>query len=242
MTAKDLQKALRAVATPERATTNAWFFKSGPGQYGEGDIFIGVTVPASRAVAKNFYALGLEELSVLLHSKIHEDRLTALHILVHQFETGTAAAQKKIYQFYLSHTARINNWDLVDSSAGYIVGAYLYMKGKWQDTLKKLAQSKSLWERRIAIVATSYFIKQEEYESTLAIATMLLPDTHDLIQKASGWMLREMGKKDEDVLCGFLDMHAATMPRTTLRYAIERLTHTQKKHYMQQKSMAREIL
>jgi len=232
MTATNVQQALRNVATKERAVTNAWFFKTGPGQYGEGDIFIGVTVPEGRKIATQFKELPLKEIETLLHSAIHEERLAALHILVGQYEKGDTVARKKIYTFYIKHKARVNNWDLVDTSAATIVGGYLYENGEWEQVLKKLAVSKSLWDRRIAIVALHYFIKKDDHVPTLTIATMLLGDKEDLMHKAVGWMLREVGKRDKNTLLGFLKMHARTMPRTALRYAIEHFSPDERKFYM----------
>lgn len=232
MKAVDVQKALRRVATKERATTNAWFFKTNPGQYGEGDVFIGVTVPEGRKVAQRYKELPLQDIELLLYSKTHEDRLCALHILVLQYKNGDIKIKEKIYAFYIRHRARINNWDLVDTSASSIVGRYLYENGEWEIVLKKLTVSKSLWDRRIAIVATHYFIKKDIHEPTLAIATMLLKDTEDLIHKAVGWMLREVGKRDKNTLLGFLTLYARTMPRTTLRYAIEHFSPDERRFYM----------
>lgn len=225
-----LKKHLRTLATEERAQGSARFFKTGKGQYGEGDKFIGVTVPDARSVAKAYKDLSLPEVETLLSSKVHEERFVALEILVIQFEKTVkeknTKTQKTIVDFYLAHTDRINNWDLVDTSASYILGAYLYDKDK--KILTKLAKSTLLWERRIAIIATHYFIRQGRFDETLALALLLRTDEHDLMHKAVGWMLREAGKKDEKALCNFLDQYAPTLPRTTLRYAIERLTIGQK--------------
>lgn len=229
-----LKKHLRTFATEERAGVSARFFKTGKGQYGEGDKFIGVTVPDARSVAKVYKDISLSEIETLLVSKVHEERFVALEILVMQFEKagkiGNTKEQKIIADFYLAHTDRINNWDLVDTSASYILGAYLYDKDK--KILNKLAKSKLLWERRIAVIATHYFIRQGRFDETLALALLLRTDEHDLMHKAVGWMLREVGKKDEKVLCDFLDQYARTLPHTTLRYAIERLSTSKKKRYM----------
>jgi len=225
-----LQAALRRIASPEIAKTSAWFFKTGPGQYGEGDQFLGVKVPEVRRVARSFRDLAIEEVSRLLDSPIHEDRLAALVVLVNQFERVDEARQKKIFELYLSSTGRINNWDLVDVSAPQIVGGWLAERSR--TTLRKLARSTGLWERRIAIIATLHFIRQRDFADTLAIAELLLGDKHDLIHKATGWMLREVGKRDEAVLRGFLDQFATKMPRTMLRYAIERLPETSRRAYM----------
>lgn len=229
-TAKALQAELRRIAKPEVAKTLAWFFKTGPGEYGEGDRFLGVKVPDTRRVARRFRELPLAEIGRLLDSPMHEDRLAGLVVLVGQFERGDEDTQKRIYDFYLARTARINNWDLVDVSAPQIVGGWLAARSR--KPLLKLARSQSLWERRISIVATLQFIRRQDFADTLTIAEMLLKDRHDLIHKATGWMLREAGKRDEAVLKGFLDAFAAQMPRTMLRYAIERLSEKDRLHYM----------
>jgi 3-methyladenine DNA glycosylase AlkD len=228
---KKLQKELREAGSPEKAKISSRFFKTGPGHYGEGDVFLGVTVPETRKIIKNYLNLSIEDLEKLLHSKEHEFRYASLLIAVYQFEQGNATAQKKLYDFYLRNTKHINNWDLVDTSAEYIVGEYLENRSK--APLIKLAKSASLWERRIAIIATFAYIKKGESKITLEIAEILLHDKHDLIQKAVGWMLREVGKrasmKDEIT---FLDKYAKTMPRTMLRYAIERFSPELRYKYM----------
>ena len=229
-TAAALQAELRRVAKPEIAKTSAWFFKTGPGEYGEGDQFIGVKVPDVRRAARAFRDLSLSEVGRLLDSPVHEDRLAALVVLVSQFERGDHTQQQKVFDLYLSSTGRINNWDLVDVSAPQIVGGWLAERTR--KLLRKLAVSKSLWERRIAILATFHFIRQSDFGDTLAIAEMLLGDTHDLIHKATGWMLREVGKRDEAVLEGFLNNFAAQMPRTMLRYAIERMDEQKRRRLM----------
>jgi 3-methyladenine DNA glycosylase AlkD len=221
---------LQALGSPTKAKSSAWFFKSGPGQYGEGDIFIGVTVPEQRVVAKRYRDLPLSEIEKLLSSPIHEHRLTALMILVLSFDRADVKKKKEIYSFYLTHAKRANNWDLVDTSA-QIVGKFLLGK-KDRSILVKLARSKNLWERRIAIVATHELIGANDFVMTLHIAEMLLKDTHDLIHKAVGWMLREVGKRDEKAEEVFLQKHYKTMPRTMLRYAIERFSPSQKAFYM----------
>ena len=225
-----LQAALRRIARPKVAKTSAWFFKTGPGEYGEGDQFIGVKVPEVRRVARDFRALPLAEIGRLLASPIHEDRLAALVVLVHQFERADEAGQKRIFDFYLASTRRINNWDLVDVSAPQIAGGWLAERSR--KPLLKLAKSASLWERRTAIVATLHFIRRGDFGETLTIAEMLLGDRHDLIHKATGWMLREVGKRDEAVLEGFLDPFAPRMPRTMLRYAIERMDEAKRMRYL----------
>jgi 3-methyladenine DNA glycosylase AlkD len=225
-TAADVQRALRRLASPKRAAGSAWFFKCGKGEYGEGDVFIGVTVPQQRAVAKKFAALPLPQAVKLLRSKIHEDRLTALLILVAQSRDDTARA--KIRRQYLKNVKYVNNWDLVDSSAEYIVG-----NGSDIALLEKLAASKHLWSRRIAMIATYHHIKQGSAKEALRIAGRLVADEHDLIHKAVGWMLREVGKRAGRAhLLAFLRKHAATMPRTMLRYAIEHLPKPEREYWM----------
>jgi 3-methyladenine DNA glycosylase AlkD len=225
-TAADVQRALRRLASPQRAVGSAWFFKCGKGEYGEGDQFIGVTVPQQRAVAKKFATLPVSQAFELLRSKIHEDRLTALLILVAHSHDDVSRA--KIRRLYLKNVSYVNNWDLVDSSAESIVG-----NGGDMVLLEKLAASKHLWSRRIAMIATYHCIKQGSAKETLRIAERLVADEHDLIHKAVGWMLREVGKRvDRASLRGFLRKHAATMPRTMLRYAIEHLPEPERERWM----------
>lgn len=236
MTAADVQQALQKHASEYDATFLQGFFKTGKGQYGEGDVFIGVRVPQTRQVCKEFQRLPLSEVQKLLNSEIHEYRLAALVILTLQFPKADEVQQKAIYELYLLNVAngRVNNWDLVDTSADKIVGSYLLDKPR--DILYKLARSTNLWERRVAMLSTFWFIKKGEPATALEIAEILLHDTHDLIQKAVGWMLREIGKRcDEALLTDFLDRHAHDMPRTALRYSLERLRPELKKHYMQAK-------
>jgi 3-methyladenine DNA glycosylase AlkD len=215
-----LQAALAKIATPERAESSAWFFKTGPGEYAEGDRFIGVRVPDLRRAALQHREMELDGIAELLTSAIHEHRLAALEILVAQFEKGDVNERKEIFRFYLAHIAGINNWDLVDASAPYIIGAHL--RSGSRRLLDRLAKSNNVWERRIAIVATFAFLKQGEVETTLRIAEMLLADKHPLLHKAVGWALRESGKVSEEALLQFLHEHYSRLPRTTLRYAIER--------------------
>ena len=228
-----LKAELLKLKNPSKAKILQGFFKTGKGEYGEGDIFLGITVPISRIMAKKYAHLSFSELKKLLSGKIHEERLIALLILVENFKKGSESEKKKIYNFYLTSTHRINNWDLVDLSAEKIVGAYIFDKPK--NILKKLAQSKNVWERRIAIISTFYFIKNNHFEETLAIARMLLDDTHDLIHKAVGWSLREIGKRSLVTLEKFIDKYTSTMPRTTLRYAIERFPEAKRKRYLSMK-------
>ena len=230
MTSKDLQTRLRSLANPQDASSLIRFFKTGPGEYGEGDVFIGVRVPVTRKVAKDFKGLPLGEVECLLRSPIHEERQAALLILVMQATKADAETQKAIYDLYLANTKFVNNWDLVDVSAPRIVGAYLADKSR--RPLYRLAKSSWLWDRRISILATQHFIRQAEFADTLKLAEILLGDGEDLMHKAVGWMLREVGERDVVVLEGFLDRHCRVMPRTMLRYAIEKLPETKRKAYM----------
>ncbi|MFA7308516.1 MAG: DNA alkylation repair protein [Patescibacteria group bacterium] len=235
MTHSHIQTELRKHANPAKAQLLAGFFKTGTGQYGEGDIFLGITVPEQRKIARAYHELPRVELTKLLHSEIHEERLTALIILVIQYKNADAKDKKDICSFYLTQTHWINNWDLVDVTCSNIVGDFLVSQNNWK-ILTTLAHSNNLWEKRIAIISTLAFIYAGNSTPTITVATILLQDTHDLIQKAVGWMLREVGKRiDEKVLTHFLDTHYKTMPRTTLRYAIERLSPHQKAHYMAKK-------
>ena len=263
-----LKKLLRSKASPAKAKIFERFFKTAPGQYGHGDVFLGLTVPTQRQIAKRFYHLSLADIQKLLLSKIHEERFTALVILVHQFthapvplsrhsgmplaaapegdHWGVGATQKQIFNFYLKNSKRINNWDLVDTSAPQIVGEYLRplspLRGEMErGVLVQLAHSKNLWERRIAILATFTFIRHNEFNQTLHLAKLLLNDKHDLIHKAAGWMLREVGKKSEPTLKKFLGQHAHEMPRTMLRYAIEKLSPNERQKFLiaKQRSLAR---
>lgn len=230
LTARAVQARLRALANPARAASSAWFFKTGPGQYGEGDRFLGITVPAQRTVARDFRHLPLPEVARLLASPVHEDRFTALEILVMQYETVGVKGREQVFRFYLAHTSRINNWDLVDTSASYIVGAHLRERPRAR--VYRLARSKHLWERRIAMVATSAWIAEGDTVDAYAIADLLLDDRHDLIQKAVGWMLREAGVHDRAALLRFLRARYPRVPRTTLRYAIEHLPPAQRKRIL----------
>ena len=225
-----LKKELRGKASSKRAKNLQWFFKTGPGEYGEGDVFLGVQVGGSRQVAKKYRTLLLKDVRKLLHSKIHEERTVALFILVHKFQANGNREKKKIFNFYLNNTKYINNWDLVDMSAHKIVGDYLVDKSK--KILSKLAKSKNLWERRIAIIATFHFIKNNKFSETLKISKMLLRDEHDLIHKAVGWGLREIGKRDLETEEKFLRKYYSKMPRTMLRYAIERFPEKKRQAYL----------
>lgn len=229
----DIKQALEILSIPEKAEFFPKFFKTGKGEYGEGDVFIGVTVPDQRSVAKEFYNnISLEELGELLSSKIHEHRLTALLILVHQFEkTKDKIKQKEIIDFYLKHTKHINNWDLVDTSCYKILGRYCF-ENQDSKILEKLSDSKNMWEMRMAIVGTMHHIKKGQFELTKNFALKNLKHPHDLMHKANGWLLREMGKMNEKELLDFLNLHYKEMPRTCLRYAIEKLEEEVRKNYL----------
>lgn len=226
-TRKQVERALAALASRKRAKDLAWFFKTGKGEYGEGDRFLGITVPLQRKVALRHVELPLDDISRLLGSPFHEHRFTALEILVAKYSRADAAARARIFAFYLRHAERANNWDLVDTSAPYIVGVHL--KKRPRQWLDRLAASRNLWKRRIAIVATLTLIREGEIEDTFRIAEKLLGDEHDLIRKAVGWMLRETGKVSAPALLGFLREHYAAISRTTLRYAIERFPAARRK-------------
>lgn len=230
MNAREFKTRLKELADPDQAAQLQRFFKTAPGEYGHGDRFHGIKVPPLRKLAQAHQTLPLPQVEILLQSAMHEDRLLALLILTYRFPTESAAEKRLIFKFYLKHTAHINNWDLVDLSAPHIVGAYLADKDK--KPLYGLARSANLWERRIAIVATLHFIRQEHFEATLKIAVMLRDDHHDLIHKAVGWMLREMGKRKLPILEQFLKEHYNCMPRTMLRYAIERLPEDRRQDYL----------
>lgn len=228
--AETIKKELKKLADKEKAVKLSGFFKTGKGQYGEGDIFIGITVPDQRKTAKLFYDTGLTEIEKLIEDPIHEVRLTALLILIQKYSKADETGKKNIADFYLSKTSKINNWDLVDLSAHQIIGNYYYSKDR--EILYKLAKSSSLWEQRIAVVSTYYFIKRNDFKEILAFSEMLLDHKHDLIHKATGWMLRETGKMDLSVLRKFLDKHHKIMPRTMLRYSIEKLDESERTKYM----------
>ena len=253
---ENLKADLRSLALPAKAEFFPKFFKTGAGQYGEGDVFIGVTVPNQRQVAKKYKDLDSGSIEKLLHSPIHEERLTALFILVNQFQKADQLKQEFIVKLYLTHLGPIglgyvlkkwgpqklsvkrsfwgiNNWDLVDSSAPYIVGAYLQNRDR--ALLYQLAASKNLWERRVAIVSTGWFIRQNDLTDTFKLATKLMKDDQDLIYKATGWMLREAGKRNQKILVKFLNQNAAKMPRTMLRYAIEHFSPKERQVWMNSK-------
>ena len=225
-----IHRELKRHSDPARAAALQRFFKTAPGEYGHGDRFLGVTVPAVRAVAVRHQSLPLRDVEALLHSSWHEERLLALVILVGQYERETPTGRHAIYRVYRRNTHRINNWDLVDCSAGPILGAHLCTGHR--AALRRLARSSSVWERRIAIMATSFYIRRDEFDETLRIARLLLDDPHDLVHKAVGWMLREVGKRDRAVEEEFLRQHALRMPRTMLRYTIERFPERLRRRYL----------
>ena len=229
---EELKKELRESANPEKAKTLQRFFKTGKGQYGEGDIFLGIQVPIQRQIAREYIDLNFQEIQELLNSKIHEERLIALIILAIKFKKAKKDnfVKRQIFEFYLKNTSRVNNWDLVDFSAPNIVGEFLQK----EDTgiLKQLAKSGNFWERRIAIISTYSFIRKRSFGEALAISDILLKDEHDLIHKAVGWMLREIGKRNKNVLEIFLQQRHKEMPRTMLRYAIEKFPEDERKKWL----------
>jgi 3-methyladenine DNA glycosylase AlkD len=227
-------KDLQEVAKEEKISKFQSFFKTGKGEYGEGDIFIGISVPETRKVVKKHKNASFEQIQELLESKIHEHRLCGLLIMVDQYQKGSDDKRRKMFEFYIKNISKVNNWDLVDSSADKIIGAHIFQKNK--KLIYELVQSKKLWERRIAIISTFYFIKKGQFQDTLKIAEILLNDDEDLIHKAVGWMLREMGKKGGmEKLIEFLDKNSQKMPRTMLRYSIEKLDEKQRKKYLGKK-------
>ena len=233
MSINKLREKIKQVSNKKNAETMLWFFKTAKGEYGEGDIFAGITVPVQRKIAKEFLNLNFNELKDLLNSKVHEERLIALLILVEKYEKGEEIEKDKIFGFYIDNRKGINNWDLVDLSAPKIIGHYLMNKDK--KMLYEFAKSDILWDRRIAILATYPFIKSSSFSDALKISDILLNDKHDLIHKAVGWMLREVGKKDLTVEEKFLRTRYNKMPRTMLRYAIEKFPETKRKKYLEGK-------
>jgi 3-methyladenine DNA glycosylase AlkD len=222
MTYHEILDHLNCLSDPKRAASAKRYFKTAEGEYGFGDRFLGIRVPVIRQAVKIFHTVPLNDVEKLLKSEYHEVRLFALLLLVDRFTRGKVQDQDAVYHLYLNNTRYINNWDLVDSSAPYIVGAYLDSRGR--SVLYDLSKSKTLWERRIAIMSTFYFIKKNQFDDALHIAELLLGDQEDLIQKAVGWMLREVGKRDLAVEVAFLKEHYQNMPRTMLRYAIEKFS------------------
>lgn len=225
-----IQARLRSIADPATALISQRFFKTAPGQYGAGDVFLGIKVPALRALVKTFRDATPGTIAALLKSKFHEERLFALLLLIDFYQRGSDADKKLAYDLYLAHTAQINNWDLVDVSAPHIVGDFLADKPR--QVLYELVASESLWERRIAIIAPFHFIRRNDFTDTLHLAAHLLGDTHDLIHKAVGWMLREVGKRDLAAEEAFLQRYYRSMPRTMLRYAIERFPEVRRRQYL----------
>ncbi|MBT8171928.1 DNA alkylation repair protein [Candidatus Bathyarchaeota archaeon] len=229
-----IKKELENLGDSERAKKLSGFFKTGKGQYGEGDVFLGIPVPLQRKVAKKYIRLSLEDLQRLLRSKIHEYRLTALLILVLQYSKTDFKGKERIFSFYLENSNFVNNWDLVDLTAPKIIGDYLLDKDK--KILYTLVKSSCLWERRIAILATFTFIRNDDFNDALQISKILLFDKHDLIHKAVGWMLREIGKRNKRVLEEFLEKYCIQMPRTMLRYSIEKFDKEKRKYYLGRKN------
>lgn len=227
---KQLKNELGKLADKKQAAILAGFFKTGRGQYGAGDTFLGIKVPAQRAVAKRYVDLSLVEIEKLLNSKIHEQRLIALLILLKQYGEADEFNKNRLVKFYLKNTRQVNNWDLVDLSCPNILGEYLLDKPR--KILYQLAKSKNLWEKRIAIISTLAFVRKNEFSDTLKISEILLNDEHDLIHKAVGWMLREVGKRDRRALENFLRPYRKTMPRVMLRYAIEKFSQEKRKFYL----------
>jgi 3-methyladenine DNA glycosylase AlkD len=230
MSLEKLKSSVLEAKNPEKIKIYQNFFKTGKGEYGEGDIFYGLSVPQSRKIAKKYFSIPLQKTLSLLNSKIHEERLISLLILVEKFENSDISQKEKIVSEYLKNTKKINNWDLVDLSAPKILGSFLLNKKR--SVLYKLANSKNLWEKRISIVSTYAFIKQNQFQDTLRISEILLEDKHDLIHKATGWMLREVGKKSPETLKNFLKYHYKTLPRTTLRYSIEKFPESERLKYL----------
>ena len=225
-----LKKELRKAGDKKRAEVCARFFKTGKGEYGEGDVFLGVGVPKQRMFAKKYSDLRMRDLRKLLLSKIHDYRSVALFVLILPYKKADAKGKKKIFDFYLKNIENVNNWDLVDLSAPHIAGDYLLDKNR--KILYKLATTKNLWKRRIAILATYRFIRENKFEETLKISEMLLEDKHDLIHKAVGWMLREVGNRNQKTEERFLKKYYKKMPRTMLRYAIEKFKEGKRKFYL----------
>ena len=232
---KDLKRDLRGYKRPDGAKNLQRFFKTGPGEYGEGDVFLGLKTAETKSVAKKYSELSLSDAAKLLASNIHEERSAAVIILNHQFQKNDLKGKEKIYNFYLRNISGINNWDLVDSSAHKIIGAYLDISGVSRKIIYKFARSNNLWKRRIAIIATYHFIRKKDFKDALKIAKILLNDKHDLIHKAVGWMLREIGNRDLAAEEHFLKRNYEKMPRTMLRYAIEKFPENKRQAYLKGK-------
>lgn len=230
MSLNEIRSRVKNASDPRQAQILQRFFKTGPGQYGEGDVFAGLKVPVSRSIAKNYTGISFEDLSGLISSVIHEERLISLFILIAKYKKADNVLKERIYRFYIKHLKHVNNWDLVDLSAPNIIGTHLIDKDK--DLLYSYAVSKNLWKRRIAIISTFTFIRNQDYFHTYAISDILINDKHDLIHKASGWMLRETGKRDYSLLEEYLIPRYNKMPRTMLRYAIERFPEKRRKEFL----------
>lgn len=233
MTASFILSELLSMANPEKATFLQRFFKTGPGQYAEGDVFLGLIVPLTRSIAKANKQTPISELRKLMESDYHEARLCALLIVVEQFKKASETEREELYDFYLANARRINNWDLVDVTCPHVVGLYLLEKDR--SRLYELADSDNLWEQRIAMVSTVTFIRNRDYTATLALAERLMAHKHDLMHKAVGWMLREVGKKDRATLTDFLERYATKLSRTSLRYAIEHYPEEQRQYFLKKK-------
>lgn len=233
LTAEQARLELRRHANPEKARVAQGYFKTGPGEYAEGDIFLGMTAAVFRSIAKDFRGMPLAEIGKLICSEVHEDRSMALYLLVEAYAASDEAGKARLVDFYLNNLRFVNNWDLVDGSAPLLLGAHLFRRGK--QVLYQLSRSPRLWDRRVAVLSTLYFIRQGSFKDTLKMAGMLLGDREDLMHKAVGWMLREVGKRDEKALETFLEKHAAAMPRTMLRYAIERMPEQKRQTYLKKK-------
>jgi len=229
----DISRELRELAEPKRAETHQRFFKTGRGEYGEGDMFLGIRVPHVRKLVRKFRGLSLKDTEELLHSRWHEERLFALLVLVDSFKIADGKLRKEIYDLYMGSMQWINNWDLVDLSAPHISGAWLYDRDR--KPLHEFAESNDLWKKRIAIISTQHFIRKNDYTDTLAISEKLLKDNHDLIHKAVGWMLREVGNRNLEAEEKFLRKHYMSMPRTMLRYAIEKFPEEKRQKYLKGK-------
>ncbi|MDD4151023.1 MAG: DNA alkylation repair protein [Candidatus Gracilibacteria bacterium] len=227
---KKITNEILSLKNPDKAKILQGFFKTGIGEYGEGDIFLGITVPELRNISKKYISINFEDIELLLKSEIHDFRFIALCILRLKYEKGDENAKKAVFDFSIKNIEKINNWDLVDTYVHYTIGDYILDKDR--EILYKFSKSENLWIRRISIISTFAFIKRNLFEDTLKICEILLNDKHDLIHKATGWMLREAGKRDKQILINFLDKHSKNMPRTMLRYSIEKLSKEEKELYM----------
>ncbi len=234
MNLKEIEKDISNSSDNNRAKILQRFFKTGKGEYAEGDIFVGIDVPTLRRISKKYKDINIDIVLALLHSKIHEERLLALYLLLYKFENGSLKEKKEIFNIYLSNTKYINNWDLVDTSARDIIGGHLYENIKNYNVLIKLAKSEDLWERRIAIISTYYYIMKGDYSPTFTISKILINDKHDLIQKAVGWMLREVGKRiSPEIEKDFINENIKNISRVSLSYAIEHFNYDERKKYLE---------